>query len=272
MEPKWTSATRFALDGQGFACSFDPSSDDLLCVRKPRPLVEATLRLLAETRPRTLLELGIASGGSTALLALAARPDRLVACELDRERVGPLDRFLERRRLVDSVECQYGVDQGDRSALAAILDQGFGGDPIHLVIDDASHLLAETRASFEEVFPRIRPGGAYVIEDWSWQSRLQHRVARPATAPAPADTAGVEFAGRSRTDFADYAAASAGKRSLAALALELTLACACASDVVAGVAVDEHWVVVRRGPAPLEPGRFALGDHVTDPGGILGTR
>jgi len=266
----WTNATRFVLDGQAFACSFDPSSDDLLCVRKPRPLVESTLRLLAETRPRTLLEFGIASGGSTALLALAARPDRLVACELAPERVAPLDDFIERRGLAGSVECHYGVDQGDRTTLSAVLGKGFGGAPIDLVIDDASHLLDETRASFEEVFPHIRPGGAYVIEDWSWQSRLQHRVARPGTARPTAG--GVEFTGDPGAGFADYAAASAGKRSLAALALELTLACACASDVVAGVAVDEHWVVVRRGPAPLEPGRFALADHVTDPGGVLGPR
>ena len=36
------------------------------------------------------------------------------------------------------------------------------------MIDDASHLYAQTKASFETLFPRVRPGGLYVIEDWAW--------------------------------------------------------------------------------------------------------
>ena len=35
------------------------------------------------------------------------------------------------------------------------------------MIDDASHLLAESRSSFESLFPRLRPGGLYIIEDWN---------------------------------------------------------------------------------------------------------
>ena len=40
---------------------------------------------------------------------------------------------------------------------------------LDLVIDDASHLLPETTASFNVLFPRLRAGGLFVIEDWSWQ-------------------------------------------------------------------------------------------------------
>ncbi|MFM8972035.1 MAG: hypothetical protein ACKOOG_05235, partial [Actinomycetota bacterium] len=118
-----------------------------------------------------------------------------------------------------------------------------------------------------------RPGGASDLEAGPWPSRLQHRAARPgpAVGRAPHATA-VEAADAPGGGFADYAASSIGKRSLAALALELTLVCACASDVVAGLVVDEHWVVVRRGPAALEPGSFVLADHSTDPGGGSGPR
>jgi hypothetical protein len=39
---------------------------------------------------------------------------------------------------------------------------------VDLVIDDASHLYPFTKGSFETLFPRLRPGGLYIIEDWSW--------------------------------------------------------------------------------------------------------
>ena len=39
---------------------------------------------------------------------------------------------------------------------------------LDLVVDDASHAYEETKTSFEVLFPLLRPGGIYVIEDWSW--------------------------------------------------------------------------------------------------------
>jgi predicted O-methyltransferase YrrM len=96
-----------------------------------------------------------------------ARPERFVAIELNDRRVGALDALIERRSLQDSVRPVYGVDQADRARLAAIAADEFGGQPLDLVIDDASHRLDETRASFECLFPLLRPGGRFVIEDWN---------------------------------------------------------------------------------------------------------
>ena len=36
------------------------------------------------------------------------------------------------------------------------------------MIDDASHMYEHTKVSFETLFPLLRPGGQYIIEDWSW--------------------------------------------------------------------------------------------------------
>jgi hypothetical protein len=60
------------------------------------------------------------------------------------------------------------VDQTDRPRLAEIVEAEFEGAALDLVVDDCSHLYEPTRASFNELFPRLRPGGAYVIEDWRW--------------------------------------------------------------------------------------------------------
>ncbi len=39
-------------------------------------------------------------------------------------------------------------------------------DPIDIVIDDCSHVAAPTRLAFDTLFPHVRPGGFYAIEDW----------------------------------------------------------------------------------------------------------
>jgi hypothetical protein len=62
----------------------------------------------------------------------------------------------------------WGVDQTDAKRLDEICENAFGDAPLDIVIDDASHLYAESRRSFELLFPRMRPGGLYVIEDWAW--------------------------------------------------------------------------------------------------------
>ncbi|MFI5882995.1 class I SAM-dependent methyltransferase [Streptomyces sp. NPDC051554] len=53
-------------------------------------------------------------------------------------------------------------DQSDASYLAALaLEKG----PFDIVIDDGSHLNDHVLTSFRALFPHVRPGGLYVIED-----------------------------------------------------------------------------------------------------------
>lgn len=53
-------------------------------------------------------------------------------------------------------------DQGDAEFLNGLADE-IG--PLDIVIDDGSHLNEHVLASFHALFPRVRPGGLYVIED-----------------------------------------------------------------------------------------------------------
>ncbi|MFB8276856.1 class I SAM-dependent methyltransferase [Nocardia colli] len=53
-------------------------------------------------------------------------------------------------------------DQSDPAALTA-LAAAYG--PFDIVIDDGSHENAHVRTSFDALFPHVRPGGLYVIED-----------------------------------------------------------------------------------------------------------
>ena len=203
---------------------------DFLIVKR-RPGVERYVRLIEELRPKRIFELGIFQGGSTALLAELARPQRLVA--IDKRAVpGRVEEYAARRGPPRRPPDVRGLNQADRGRLAAIVEESFSGEELDLVIDDCSHLYEETRASFNELFPRLRPGGVFVIEDWPW-------------AHTPGELAGLE---EFYTD----------QLPLTRLILELVLALPRAPGLIAGLEIDYGAVTVRRGEAKVDPGRFEI--------------
>ena len=78
------------------------------------------------------------------------------------------------------------VDQADRAGSPRSSSEAFGDQPLDLVIDDCSHLYEATRASFNELFPRLRPGGLYWIEDWPWAHEKQIAESVGRSGPAHA--------------------------------------------------------------------------------------
>ena len=130
--------------------------------------------------------------------------------------------MLERKALASTVRVHYGVDQADRSTLHDRLTaEGIGTrQTIDLVVDDASHLVEPTRASFETIFPFLRPGGIYIVEDWAW-AHVGYGLHRP------------------------------DERPLSAFVLEAAFAAAGRPDVVANVIIDRDWASITRGPAAL---------------------
>lgn len=57
----------------------------------------------------------------------------------------------------------YSLDQSDKAALADMSAKNPEGWDI--IIDDASHYPAHQIISFQQLWPKLRPGGLYVIED-----------------------------------------------------------------------------------------------------------
>jgi predicted O-methyltransferase YrrM len=267
IEPVWSGDGRFNVLGVDFVSSHETGSTaDRFFIRKDRRLVQATIALAARVAPQRIVEFGIASAGSTALLALVTEPEKLVAVERDETPVAALAELIARRGLEHVVRPHYGVDQGDRARLKAIIDDELGDARIDLVIDDASHRLLETRASFEVLFPRMRAGGVYVIEDWNWQMSLTYSIATAATR-APA-TSVVDDPGHAK--LVEYIRENRSETPLETLALELVLARACSGDLVAEVRVDEKWVEVTRGPLPMDDSaEMRLNNLYTDPHGLL---
>jgi predicted O-methyltransferase YrrM len=171
----WLGDDLFVIGGTEFVVTHDAdrylnedSTASRFVVAKAASMVQRLERTVAELAPVRLVELGIFKGGSAALLALLASPKKLTAIELMADPVVALEEFIAAEGLGDVVAAYYGVDQGDERPLSAIVDGDHGDEPLDLVIDDASHLYRETRTSFAVLFPRLRPGGLYIIEDWAW--------------------------------------------------------------------------------------------------------
>lgn len=248
-----------------FYCAFpfDDAPEGYLQVMKGRELVERYIALIQELRPRVAVELGIRRGGSTALLSELIKPDKLIALELTSRPAPALRDYVASRDLAEVVRPFYGVDQSDRPRVSQILDEELGARPIDLVVDDASHLYAETRSSFEVLFPRVRPGGRFVIEDWNGRHLLADRMAHALEDTTRPDHDQLE----QRVETA-YGAqlAEAGHREipLTQLCIEFMLARASNGDAIREVLVNRHWVVIERGADPLDPERFRLSNHVND--------
>jgi len=102
---------------------------------------------------RTVIEIGVLRGGSLKMWreyfssAVIYGIDRNPAClshEGDRIRV-------------------FIGDQGDRAFLSSMVSSI--SNDIDIIIDDACHIASVYRTSFEFLFPFVRSGGWYVIED-----------------------------------------------------------------------------------------------------------
>ncbi len=246
----------FRVGDVGFRCGFDESSAGLFSIEKDPSRIETYLEMVERFQDENFVELGIAFGGSPALTALVAPPRKLVAIDLKTDRVEALDELIAERGLGERVRLHYGVDQADREGLAAILHEEFGDEPLGLVIDDASHRLEETRASFEVLFPRLRPGGLFVIEDWNHEHLLGRAIATALADP--------------NSDMhARFEHAEAPDPPLTRLVIELVLAQAESDEFVREVKLDRKWARIYRGHWELDPVEFRVSDLITSGFGLL---
>ena len=237
---------------------FKSSRDNFLLV-KHRHMVNRYLELLADLRPTRFIELGICEGGSTAFFALMTEPERFVAVDLkDNPTIG-LEEFIDEHRLRDRVHTHYSIDQADQSRLRDLALDEFGDDPLDMVIDDASHLLEPTRASFNVLFPRLKPGGVFVIEDWSKEQHIDMALeARAREDPA------------FRAEFEEVVRTSGQPAApLTVLLFELVLASAYVPLVFGEVFVSNDWAYCVRGPGEVDPATFDVSSAYSAPAGRL---
>jgi hypothetical protein len=233
---QWKTDIEFGLGDTAFRTTpwtaFASSADEFV-LAKERDLVEYYVGLVERVAPRNMIEIGIFQGGSIAFFAALARPHKLVALELDADPAPALRDYIAAHGLDATVRPYYGVDQSDAPRLQEIVREEFGDAALDLVVDDASHLLEPTRASFNALFPRVRPGGLYVIEDWA----LSH-LGMPWGGP--------------------------GELPLTILGMECLMVAGTRQGVIDNVEITPYAITVQRGPAELDPATFAIGTRYDD--------
>jgi hypothetical protein len=183
----WKSDTSFVVDGLEFGGDLksytERTSPDRVVILKDSRLLQQYLDFLAPHRIDNLFELGIWQGGSPLFYGLATDAKRVVALDILNKDLPPdnldstqlmayrnpaIDEIILAHNLGEKVKLHFGTSQADPAAVKQILDSDFGGEQLDLVIDDASHYYDLSRKSFEIIFPRLREGGLYIIEDWQW--------------------------------------------------------------------------------------------------------
>jgi SAM-dependent methyltransferase len=101
-----------------------------------------------------LLELGIFHGGSLLMWRDHFLAGNIVGLDINEVKISDESGRIK-------------VYMGRQEDIAVLDRIGKETGPFDIVIDDASHIAAPTKASFWHLFDRyLKPGGMYVIEDW----------------------------------------------------------------------------------------------------------
>jgi cephalosporin hydroxylase len=189
----------------------------------------------SDFHPERVMELGIYDGGSTAFWYELFWPQKQVALDIQDQTDTPyFRRYVESRGVGGRIKTYWKTIQSDKARLRTIVETEFDG-PLDLVIDDASHLYRQTRASFEALFPLLMPSGLYIIEDWAWGH------------------------------WPEYSSPDhpwAGKEPLTQLVVELIEAAGTSNQLISSIVVYQGFVVLERGPQQLDKAtNFNLEDY-----------
>jgi len=175
------------------------------------------------------MEVGMFEGGSLVYFDKLYQPDCLVGLDVRQEPIVPLEAYAEGRPHIKTYYARYQEKPGTLMAARENFPTG-----MDLVVDDASHHYEQTKATFNMLFPMVRSGGTYVIEDWSWSLWPAYQSSDAVWSDRPA---------------------------LANLIMELVLASAVVPQIES-VHVDRALVAVTKGPGPYRPEALDLSKNL----------
>lgn len=168
-----TGKNQYKIEGSDFnfidirelSQSSDLNNRDVM-IKKPKEMAENYRDFFSSKRIETLLEFGVAEGGSCVLFNQLFELRKYIGIDIKHSEKAL--KIIEEKNLKDRTFFYFLISQSDKVKIRQIIEKHFSDDQIDLIIDDASHLFEHTLGSFEASFPFLRPYGFYVIEDWGW--------------------------------------------------------------------------------------------------------
>jgi hypothetical protein len=201
------------------------SGPDGVVLLKPKEWIDMYCDLVKKEGIRKVVELGVGQGGMSVLLPSFDHDLNYMGIEYAPERESVTTVVSNLPKIRDRVHIQFGLSQSDPSVPERVV-KCFGSSEIDLVIDDASHKYNESRRSFEMLFPMLRPGAPYIVEDWGW-------------AHSPNYKPGSYFD---------------GEPALSNLLFEVSILAASSPGMISSIQIQGQFFIVRRGPAKIEQG------------------
>lgn len=118
------------------------------------------------TQPNNVVEIGMWDGGSAVFWNEILKPNKLVGIDIIEN--GGNEYFQKYLKTTEKLKPYWATDQANGKRLREIIKENFDKEPLDIVFDDGSHMYAQTLASFNAIFPFVKNGGIYIIEDWAW--------------------------------------------------------------------------------------------------------
>lgn len=175
----WKSESEFFIGDCQFTIDLTPGKNRRMSETKNFTLVKTKrfinlyLEIFKDDKKiKNILELGVFQGGGLVFLNEIFDPNKIVGIELSQVPIPALDQYIIEKG--NKVKVHYGASQTDIGKLNQIISNEFN-EPIDLIVDDASHLYSFTKESFINLFPKLKPKGLYIIEDWAWSFRKAHQ-------------------------------------------------------------------------------------------------
>jgi cephalosporin hydroxylase len=149
------------------------TTSDCIVILKSKDLLASEMDVFDKLAPANVVELGLFEGGSAILWHLLYGVKYLGVDILPEPTA--IRQWIDKLGLSHEITLRYSTSQDDEAKILEAIKTTFAGAPIDLVIDDASHQYLLSRRSFEILFPLVRAGGIYCIEDWPW-AHADHAV------------------------------------------------------------------------------------------------
>lgn len=186
----WKNDIEFEIDGINFTIDITPgpkrreSETENFTLVKTKSFINQYLSMTSENFGH-ILELGIFQGGSLVFFDKIFKPNRMVGLDIMPNKIPALENYIKSN--ATHIKTYYKSSQGDERLLQKIVKDDLEGQ-LDLVVDDASHLYELTKESFSVLFPLLRAGGTYLIEDWAWSHRENAQTSKHPWHKKPALT------------------------------------------------------------------------------------